>query len=145
METKEIRQRFMAMRNGVVADTLRKAGAPHDVIFGLNVPQLSDIACEVKSSADACGVRTIAEELWADTRCREGRLLACWLFDPGDYDVEAALRLVGALITREEAEMLAFRLLRRLPFAASLVGLLRPSAVPVERHCAEVLARHLES
>ena len=32
------------MRNGIVADTLRKAGSPYRIIFGLNLPQISEIA-----------------------------------------------------------------------------------------------------
>ena len=44
MNLQQIKSRFMAMRNGIVADALRKGGMPHKVIFGLNVPQLSEIA-----------------------------------------------------------------------------------------------------
>ncbi len=40
----EIKQRLYAMRNGVIADSLRNAGSPYRSIFGLNLPQLTEIA-----------------------------------------------------------------------------------------------------
>ena len=42
-----IKRRFFAMRNGIVADTIRKAGFDYRMIFGLNLPQLKDIAAEL--------------------------------------------------------------------------------------------------
>ena len=39
-----IKRRFFAMRNGIIADTLRKAGLDYRMIFGLNLPQITDIA-----------------------------------------------------------------------------------------------------
>ena len=38
---KEIKHQFMAFRNGIVADALRKAGYDYKVIFGLQLPQLT--------------------------------------------------------------------------------------------------------
>ena len=47
MTIQEIKKEFFTFRNGFLADTLRKAGMPYAVIFGLNVPQLGDIARRV--------------------------------------------------------------------------------------------------
>lgn len=106
---KQVRSLFFAYRNGIVADTLRKAGLPHKVIFGLNVPQLSDIARPLMPDHE------LALRLWADTTCREARLLACWLLDPAQADADLLRSLAASLQCREEADILAFRLLRRLP------------------------------
>ena len=42
-----IKRRFFAMRNGIIADTLRKAGLDYRMIFGLNLPQITDIAADL--------------------------------------------------------------------------------------------------
>lgn len=34
----EIKKEFFTYRNGMLADTLRRYGMPHKVIFGLEVP-----------------------------------------------------------------------------------------------------------
>ena len=44
MELKDIKQQFFTYRNGMLADRLREAGDCHKVIFGLNLPQIVDIA-----------------------------------------------------------------------------------------------------
>ena len=44
---KMVKHLFMTYRNGIVADTLRKAGLPFGVIFGLQLPQLSGIARDI--------------------------------------------------------------------------------------------------
>ncbi|MDE6370251.1 MAG: hypothetical protein K2K92_02035, partial [Duncaniella sp.] len=69
-----IKRRFFAMRNGVIADTLRKAGLPYRIIFGLNLPQIAEIAEE--TGAD----EALARQLWADTGTRESMMLAPMIF-----------------------------------------------------------------
>ena len=71
---KEVKKEFFAFRNGIVADALRKAGMPYKVIFGLQVPQLAQIARGLEPSME------IADKLWADKEVRESRLLAAYLF-----------------------------------------------------------------
>ena len=39
-----VKRHFFAMRNGVIADTLRHAGSPFRYIFGMNLPQLVETA-----------------------------------------------------------------------------------------------------
>lgn len=105
----------MAYRNGIVADTLRGAGMDcYNIIFGLNVPQLAHIAGTIVPSLE------IAEALWADVKVRESRLLATYLFPKEKVDKALAVRLMDEVQTQEEADMLAFRLLRYLPFLPEL-------------------------
>lgn len=138
MTTQAIKQKFMAYRNGVIADTLRKAGMPYKVIFGLNVPQLGEIARQVTVDREV-----LAEHLWDDREVRESRLLACWLFDPTPMPRLRALALMRDVQTREEADILAFRLLRRLPYAAELVAELESDSSPLVAYAAQALARNL--
>ena len=115
MEIKEIKQLFFSFRNGIVAEAFRNVpNNPYVTIFGLQVPQLAEIARKVGKD------HQLAVLLWADSGCRESRLLACWLFDPENVSQEDALRLCREALTREETDILAFRLLRFLPFARDL-------------------------
>ena len=61
----QVKRSLFAMRNGVVADSLRKAGCPHRIVFGVNLPQLNEIAAKYGPSEE------LAEALWADTALRE--------------------------------------------------------------------------
>ena len=58
------------MRNGIVSDTLRKAGSPYRSISGLNLPQLAEIARETGRD------ETLAAILRADDHTRESQLMA---------------------------------------------------------------------
>ena len=111
---KDIKHEFLAYRNGIVADTLRKAGFPHKIIFGLQLPQLSEIAGRQTPSLE------LANALWSDNEVRESRLLACYLFPRDEVAEEMALDLANSVRTNEEADILTFRLLRHLPFAEEL-------------------------
>ena len=105
----------MAYRNGIVADTLRSAGMTcYNVIFGLNVPQLAHIAGTIEPDM------ALARKLWADRGVRESRLLAAYLFPVAEVGFDEAEALINDAQTQEEADMLVFRLLRRLPCFAEL-------------------------
>lgn len=120
MTIQEIKKEFFTFRNGLLADILRKAGMPYAVIFGLNVPQLGDIARQALACCTKETREALAKELWADTKVRESRLVACWLFNPDAVGIDEAKDLMESVQTREEADMLAFRFLRHLPFAKKL-------------------------
>ena len=111
---KDIKQRFFAFRNGILADALRRHSG-YSVIFGLQVPQLAEIARDLKQDM------ALAERLWSETHVRESRLLASYLFPPAEVSMETAVRLAAEAANEEEADMLAFRLFKRLPFAAELL------------------------
>lgn len=122
MTIQEIKKEFFAYRNGIVADVYRKAGAPYSVIFGLQLPQLSAIASGARDKGQGTEkISELSRELWADKSCRESRLLACYLFDPQAVSVEQAAELARDCQTQEEADMLAFRLLSRMPDAEKLL------------------------
>lgn len=131
MELKDIHQRFFSFRNGIVAKTFHDAGCPCPRIFGLQIPQLGAIAREAGLD------HRLGRQLWEEKDCRESRLLACYLFDPETLTMEEALSMAKDIRTREEADILSWRLLRRLPFASDLLPHL-------EGYVAEALQRNLQ-
>ena len=44
-----LKRRFFAMRNGLLADQMRRAGSNFRIIFGLNIIQLNEIAADYGS------------------------------------------------------------------------------------------------
>ena len=137
---KQIKHQFMVYRNGIVADTLRDAGMPYHVIFGLQLPQLAQIARSVAPSL------SLANDLWADDKVRESRLLACYLFPKESITLEQALALARSVQTVEEADIICFRLLRYLPFAEQLVAEIPVGTDnPSVKYCATALRRNLDA
>lgn len=115
MKFQEIKKEFFSFRNGIVAKTFLDSGYPYKHIYGLQLPELGRIARESDMPDEALG-----RELWADRECRESRLLAAWFFDPNEAAMESVWEIIKDVKTREEADILAFRFLKRLPFAEEL-------------------------
>lgn len=136
---KTIKHGFMTYRNGIVADALRKSGQPYSIIFGLQLPQLSEIARGLEPSVE------LASALWADRNVRESRLLAAWIYPVEKLTLEHAVAMAKDVRTREEADLLAFRLLRRHPDAASIATTLLASSDPLPRYSGEALQRNLNA
>ncbi len=124
-----VKRRFFAMRNGVIADTLRRAGSPFSIIFGLNLPQIVEIAAEVPAE-DA---PALAEALWQNRTTRESMLAAPMLMRRDAID-EAAERLLRESPCAEVTDVLCHRLLRHLPFAADLARRLSADPDPMVRY-----------
>jgi len=110
----EIKRRFFAMRNGVVAETIRRGGLNYKMVFGLNLPQIVEIAGSIPPS------RELAEELWADTRTRESMLLAPMVYPREELTRERASELLREAPTTEVADIVCHRLLRHMPYALGL-------------------------
>ena len=130
-----IKKQFFAFRNGIIADALRKQSS-YGVIFGLQVPQIAEIARGLAPSME------LADDLWADENVRESRILATYLFPIAKTDREKALALAAQAKTIEEADMLAFRLLKRLPFAHDLPEAME-SRNDISDYMKQTLANHL--
>lgn len=136
-QIKAIKHQFMMYRNGITADTLRKAGWPQKVIFGLNLPQLTEIARTLPSPDLA-----LAELLWHDKEVRESRLLAPFLL-PRDLDIARVKEICADLRTREEADLLSFRWLRYHKDASQLVEQFSSSSNRLLQYLAEAISRFL--
>lgn len=123
----QFKRRLYAMRNGIVADTLRRAGSPYRIIFGLNLPQLREIAASTPGS--------LRGELYADVRCRESRLVSSLLIDPARLTTDEAAMLLSATLDTEDADLLCHAALRHLPHAESVaLFLLTPPSAPLARY-----------
>ncbi len=132
---RQIKQQFFAFRNGILADALRKQ-TPYEIIFGLQIPQIAEISRSLTPSME------LAERLWEDAKVRESRLLATYLFPIDQVNAEKALKLASEVNTVEEADMLAFRLLKRLSFASSLLEAME-SRDDISGYMKQTLRNHL--
>ena len=129
-EMQQLKRKLFAMRNGVVADTLRKAGCPHRIIFGLNLPQLNEIAAALPQST------ALAESLKADVNLRESALLAPMLYPVDELTYDKAREWALTAMWHEDADILCFKLLRHTPYAAMLAAELceSPDSAPLARY-----------
>lgn len=135
-----MRKEFFAMRNGMIADTLRKGGLEQKYIFGLQLPQIKEIA-EKYRPATHNESAALARMLWSDLECREARLSACHLMPHAMMQMEEAALWAAGVRSREEADILAFRLLRHLPFASDLVETLEASEDNLKKYTASAIRR----
>ncbi len=127
-EMQTVKRHFFALRNGIVADTYRKAGSKFRIIFGLNLPQIVEISEMTPRSA------ALAEVLWRNTSTRESMLLAPMIYPREEFTKEQARRWVAEVPSAEVADILCHRLLRHMPFAAELAASFADSEVDMERY-----------
>lgn len=139
MTLQEIKKEFFALRNGVTASQLKSAHAtPCPQVFGLNIPQISEMARRMGTDS------AMAAALWADRGVRESRLLALYimgLFPPPP--TEDALALASDVQSPEEADVLAFKVLKRIENPASLIPIIE-NMQPLGGYLSVSLKRHLE-
>lgn len=129
-EMQTVKRQFFALRNGIVADTLRRAGIPHRIIFGLSVVDL-------KAIARGIGVNDGLSALLRDNvSTRESRLLWPMIADASRVDEDSALKMLSEVMSREEADILCNALLRRCPCSAAAAARLEASAdaTPLQRY-----------
>ena len=117
-----VKRQFFAMRNGIIADTMRKAGSPFRVVFGLNLPQIVEIAAQTGVDDE------LAEALWANSTTRESMLMAPMIADRTAFDIDRARRWVATVPAAEVADILCHRLLRHMPYAWQLAEELADNA-----------------
>lgn len=125
MDLREVKQQFFALRNGLLADMLRKQCVmPYKVIFGLNIPQLKAMAQHIGTD-DA-----LAAQLWADMDVRESRLLSPMI---SSIRTEAT-DMLGQVLTTEEADIVCHSLLRHCPGAEHAAEAAAASENPLTRY-----------
>ncbi|MDE5870562.1 MAG: DNA alkylation repair protein, partial [Muribaculaceae bacterium] len=121
---------------------LRKGGLKQKYIFGLQLPQIKELA-ERFRPADEKECVDLADSLWEDLECREARLTACHLMPPSAMTSDKAQAWAEGVATREEADILAFRLLRHTAFAESIAERLSASGDPLKNYTATAIRRFL--
>lgn len=129
-----LKRRFFAMRNGLLADQLRKAGSQFRIIFGLNVIQLKEIAGDYGHDTE------FARELWNNVATRESMLLAPMLWQPDDFDFAEIIALCNEIPEVEVADMVCHRLLKQRNDAKEIIEKLIDSDESLLRYTALRLA-----
>lgn len=114
-EMQNIKRKFFALRNGILADQIKKAGDTHKIIFGLSLVQLSQIAMSIESD------NALAQRLWENKTTRESRLLATMLAKPEEFDAKTLQQWINDVETVEEADVLSMKLLRKSSHADKFV------------------------
>lgn len=132
-----VKRSFFALRNGIVADTLRKGGTSYKIIFGLNLPQICEIAASTPHDPK------LAQMLWDNVTTRESRLLAPMLLNPATTDRTLALRWASEVNEREVADVLCLKLLRKMPGAAGLIEGIASADNPLAEYTALRLALNI--
>lgn len=123
-----VKRRFFAMRNGDLAAQMGAGGIGYKINFGLNLPQISDIAAALRDGTldgtdhrpDAAELAQTAWLLWENTTTRESLLLAPMLIDPDTLPADEATAMLSACPTTEVADVLCLKLLRRHPDAEAI-------------------------
>ncbi len=111
---RQIRHDFFVFRNGMLADSLRETGDTHKLIFGLNIPQIADIAKRYEKNI------SVATELWESSETRECRLIAPMLYPIDEFTEETAKKWISQVENIEIADNLCHKLLRYTSFSDSL-------------------------
>lgn len=133
----ELKRRFFAMRNGAVADSLRQQGAPYRIIFGLNLPQLVDIAREFGPDAE------MALQLRENTASRESLLVAPMLFPRKELTPEVAVEWLRGAMTTEVVDIACLKLLKYTPSPEVVIETLARGGNDRDRYAALRLGANL--
>ncbi len=129
-DMQRLKRRFFAMRNGALAEQLRRAGAPYRIIFGLNLPQLTEIAADTPQSV------SLAEQLWANRTTRESMLIAPMIYPANAMQPATAMRWALTADTPEVVDVLCHKLLRRLDYCFDIADELWRAPEAINRYAA---------
>lgn len=137
-----VKRRFFAMRNGALAAQMDRGGKRYRINFGLNLPQLSDIARDFKPGGvdadglpDGLDMAAFARRLRDNVSTRESMLIAPMLFPVEMLTLEEGAAWLTPEATPEVADVLCLKLLRNFAEADKLVDLLACSGEDLKRYC----------
>ena len=146
-DMQNVKRRMFALRNGVVAEALRRGGCPYRSVFGLTLPQLDEVASVTPHTV------TLAQMLWDNDSTRESRLLAPMICPREGMTVDRARRWLGQCRSTEDVDILCHRLLRHLAVRLAFNLVYKDAAMglrvalaeerrecPLTRHVASMLA-----
>ena len=136
-QIRQIKSDFFSLRNGEIADTLRKAGNPYKIIFGLQMPQLEQIAAKSGKSVE------LAEWMWANDSTRESKMFATMVYPIEEFDLAKAEEWALEAETFELIDTLCFRLVRYINGSEELVHKYMESTEEKMRYFAYRLAMNL--
>lgn len=99
----DIKKEFYTYRNGIVADALRKQGSPYKFIFGLNLPQLTEIAAHLEQSVE------FAKLMLNNYTTRESQILASLILPKGIVDLRFALEWISKCKSQEAIDIFCLK------------------------------------
>lgn len=123
-----VKRRFFAMRNGVIADALRRGGSKFRVIFGLNLPQLREIAAEIGEN------RELGEALWHNNSTRESMMLAPMILPKPNELTDELFAMTAEVPDSEIADILCHTLLSPIDRDGSIMRRLAVDPLPMRRY-----------
>lgn len=139
----KVKRRFFAMRNGDLAQQMRERGASYRINFGLNLPQVVEIArdflpggAERMALGDDFDMAGFARRLRDNVSTRESMLIAPMLFPVGALTIDEAVEWSSNVASPEVADVLCLKLLRYWPGAEGLIHVLLSDRPPLARYCA---------
>lgn len=130
-----VKRRFFAMRNGALAAQMDAHGKKYKINFGLNIPQISEIARDfIPGGTELEGLKAFdqvefARLLRANDSTRESMLIAPMLFPPEALTEAEARSWMMAVATPEVADVLMLKLLRNYSEAPALLSVLEDAGV----------------
>ena len=139
IKIQQIKKDFFIYRNGMIADSLRKLYPPGLTIYGLLVAQLMEMAKKYPKSLK------LGLALWNDKQNRESRLLALYILPVESIDTKTATMLINDVRSIEEADLLAFKILRNLSFANNLYSELKKEKFEgIKQYCLDMFKKNLK-
>lgn len=125
-----VKRRFFAMRNGLLAEQMKNAGADYKINFGLLQAQVADIARQVHEGTlderpeklNPEDMAELARSLRDNTTTRESLLIAPMLFPLELLGEDEAKEWLLSCPTREVADTLCLKLLRQHPAATAIAS-----------------------
>lgn len=135
----QIKRDFFCYRNGLVADGIRKIYPVGTQIFGLTLPQLSEIAKKYPKNLD------LGLSLWTEKNTRESRLLALYLIPPLEISSNQLVEMINDVRSIEEAELLPFKILRYSNYRNSILESFKDSDSKNDlvKHCIKMFQKNL--
>ena len=137
---RSIKNDFFAFRNGIVADSLRKLYPAATMIYGLTVPQFVELSKKYPHDFE------LADALWKDGKSRESRIFSFYLFPVNEIREDYVVKMLIEVMSREEAELLAFKVLKNLPKAKDIYLTLSNQTFdnPNSQYCLEMFRKNLQ-
>ena len=140
---------FRGRQNIVTSSLLREHGYQYKVAFGCSLPDLKDIAAQIRqgildseSPFHGLDLTELAEALWADVNIRESRMVAPMLYPRGTMTVDVAERWVQSIPTPEVADVVCMYAFQ-FGIGQELIARWTSSPDRMTQYCALSLQRRL--
>lgn len=132
---RNIKREFRLYMNGITSAQMRKMGMNYNIIFGISIPHLKEIAAKFPKEKE------LAHDLWKEN-IRESKLLAIYLLPEEEYYTVADSWVTGCRYC-ENADHLAHTILQRLPDATAKALEWIENETELTRYCGFQTLSHL--